>query len=283
MEDKMPVANVKSKWVDGNLVFYSESTGKYLLPIKTDTPEKIYVDPDGDDTNGDGSLFSPVATLTAALALVTTSRKKIVIRSGEYDEAAALVWPDVDDVVLTCPDGVATISSSASTTHVLGVDPAAAAGTWTFTLENICISHANGQIGLQVDNSAVGKRINMILKNFSSEAETTTDASIDINRSGAAGNAIRVYADGSGQVIEGLVTVITESTDDRFRFKGYRLTGGLTVVGAIASEVTLISCGVKTSGLTVDGANKLTNIHCWYETDANPNVYTVFNDAYATY
>lgn len=242
---------------------------------------KVYVDANGSDTLGDGTELSPVKTLTRAFALVASARKIVVIDAGDYDEAAAVVWPDVNGVELICSNGTATISSAASSTHVIGIDPAAASGTWSATLENIAIDHADGQVGLQVDNASVGKRINLFLKNFSSNADTITDASIDINRSGAAGDAIRVYADGNGHTIEGLVTVITESTDDRFRFKGYRLVGGLTVVGAVACEVTLINTGL--SAKTLDGANKLTNIQCWYETDANPNVYTQLVDAFATY
>ena len=244
---------------------------------------RIYVDADGSDTTGNGSQLTPFASLTKAFTLVTTTRKNVVIGAGEYDEAAAVVWPDVNGVEVICPNGTATISSAASSTHVIGIDPAAATGTWSATLSDIAIDHADGQVGLQVDNASVGKRINLFLKNFSTNADTTTDASIDINRSGAAGDAIRVYADGTGQVIEGLVTVITESTDDRFRFKGYRLVGGLTVVGAVACELTVINCGVPQSLWTVDGANKLTNIGCWYETDDNPNVYTNFANAFATY
>jgi len=249
-------------------------------PVDSSSEGSIYVKTNGSDDDGIGTEESPYATLTKAFAAVTTSRLRVIIDAGDYDEAAAVVWPDVNGVELICPNGKAVISSSASITHVIGIDPAAASGTWSATLENIELDHGD-LVGLQVDNASVGKRINLYLKNFSTGADS--GSSIDINRSGAAGDAIRVYADGNGDTIEGLVTVITESTDDRFRFKGYRLIGGLTVVGAVACEVTLIGCGVPQASLTVDGANKLTNIHSWYETDANPNVYTVFADAYATY
>jgi len=243
---------------------------------------KIYVDPEGSDTYGDGSLFSPVATLTKAFTLVTTSRKTVIMRGGDYNEAAAVVWPDVNGVVLKAIEGDVVITSSVSVTHVVGIDPAAASGTWSATLDGIEIENGNGQIGLQVDNTSVGKRINLFLKNFTgSISGDTPGASIDINRTGSSGNSIRVYADGCGHTIEGLVTAITESTDDRFRFKGYRLIGGLTIVGAVACEVALISCGLLAAP-TVDGANDLTNINCWLETDANPNVYTALTDHYDT-
>jgi len=240
---------------------------------------KIYVDPEGSDTYGDGSLLSPVATLTKAFTLVTTSRKTVIMRGGDYNEAAAVVWPNVNGVVVEGIDGDVVISSSASITHVIGIDPAVASGTWSATLANIEIDHG-AIVGLQVDNTNVGKRINLFLKNLT--CSNSSGTSIDINRTGASGDAIRVYADGCGHTIEGLVTVITESTDDRFRFKGYRLIGGLTVVGAVASEVTLFNCGVLTGALTPDGANRLSNINCWYETDANPNVYTTLTDHYHT-
>jgi hypothetical protein len=275
----MSVANVRSKWVSGNLVFYDVATGKSIITLKAETPDKIYVATNGDDTDNDGGINAPVSSLTKAFTLVTTARKKIIISAGDYDEAAAVVWPDVNGVELICPDGKAVISASESITHVIGIDPAAASGTWSATLGNIELDHGD-IIGLQVDNASVGKRINLYLQNFSTNADS--GASIDINRSGAAGDAIRVYADGNGDTIEGLVTVITESTDDRFRFKGYRLIGGLTVVGAVECEVFLANCGVLTSGLTLDGANLLSNVNCWYETDANPNVYTALADHYDT-
>ncbi len=237
----------------------------------------IYVDSAGDDGNP-GTKVAPVATLTKAFTLVTTTRKNVIMQNGDYDEAASVTWPNVNGVVVKGVDGDVVIASSASVTNVISINPSAASGTWSATLDGIELDHGN-YVGLQVDNASVGKRINLYLINFTASAGS--GSSIDINRSGAAGDAIRVYADGNGNVIEGLVTVITENSDDRFRFKGYRLVGGLTVVGAVACEVTLINTGI--SAKTLDGANKLTNIGSWYETDANPNVYTALVDAFATY
>lgn len=254
--------------------------GTIEISQSSETEDKIYVSTTGDDTNGLGNKDYPFASLTKAFSVVTTDRKKVIIASGDYDEADTVTWPDVNGVELICPDGTATITSSDATTRIILIDPAAATGTWSATLENINIDHGD-LIGLQVDNTSVGKRINLYLKNFSAEADT--GASLNIARTGAATDAIRLYADGDGSTIEGLVSIITESTDDRFRFKGYRLIGGLTIGGGVACEVTLINTGIVTSGLTVDGANKLTNIGCWYETDENPNVYTNFANAFATY
>lgn len=256
--------------------------GGYDDRTSTTAADFIVVSASGSDTLGAGSFLAPYLTITKAFTEVTTDRKKVLVYAGEYEEAASLTWPAVNGVELGALGGTVTITAPGAD-QVIKIDPAAASSTWSATLSNICVDHEDGQVGLQVDNATVGKRINLYLKNFSANAETATDASIDINRSGAAGDAIRVYAEGTGELVEGLITVITESTDDRFRFKGMRLIGGLTVVGAVACEVTLINTGMKTSGLTVDGANKLTNVGCWYETDDNPNVYTNFANAFATY
>lgn len=253
-----------------------------LPGLSSESAEQAYlvVSLNGSDTEGSGSPQAPYLTITKAFSEVTTDRKRVLVYAGDYEEAASLTWPDVNGVELVAVGGTVTITAP-DADQVIKIDPAAAAGTWSATLDGICPDAEDGQVGLQVDNASVGKRINLYLKNFSANQETATDASIDINRTGAAGNAIRVYADGDGGLVEGLVTVITENTDDRFRFKNMRLVGGLTVVGAIACEVTLINTGI--SAKTLDGANKLTNIGCWYETDANPNVYTNFANAFATY
>lgn len=242
----------------------------------------IYVSPNGND-GGNGTLLNPFKTITKAFASVTTSRYTVMLAPGTYVEPSYLTWPSVNGTSLNGAGSNQSIIQAPGATQVIKIDPLAASGTWTAILNNLTID-ATDQVGLQVDNTNVGKRINLFLTKTSFEAGgDSAGSSIDINRSGASANAIRVYADGTGNTIEGLFTVITESTDDRFRIKGYKLIGGFTVVGAVACEVTLINTGILTSGLTVDGANKLTNIHCWYETDANPNVYTILADAYATY
>ena len=239
----------------------------------------IYVAPGGSD-KGLGTLWSPFATLLKAKSLLSASRKNIALRGGSYVET--FDWPSLTGVKIFCldGDGLASIRGAVGGVNVISVNPAVATGTWEMTLKGIELSHRTGTVGLQIDNAYVAKRMNIYLKNISTNQEGT-GSSIDVNRSGAASDAIRIYADGNGETIEGLVTVISESTDDRFRFKNYRLIGGFTAVGTIVSEITLISCGLPAAP-TVDGAEALSNINCWIETDANPNVYTALTDHYHT-
>jgi len=199
----------------------------------------------------------------------------IILAPGTYQED--VVWTDVPNVVLVAeiPN---TVVIEAVTAFAVSIDPAAAGHTWGATLQGMTVSHGDGLVGIQVNNTNVGKRINLYLNDIDIESETPTDHAIDVNRSGAAGNAIRLYANGHGNTIEGLVDFISENTDDRVRFWGYRLIGGITVTGAIVNEITFVNCGIKVSGESFDGANVSSHFGCYYENDAQTNDHTLCAD-----
>ena len=212
--------------------------------------------------------------MTAAVA-----NSIILVGPGTYQEG--VTWSDYSGVQLVA-QVPGTVTLEATTANAASIDPAAASGTWSATIQGCKLSHGDGLVGLQVDNSTVGKRINLYLNDVDIESETSTDHAIDVKRSGAATDAIRIYANGHNTTIEGLVHVIFECADDRVRFNGYRLVGGITQTGAIANaEVTLINCGILASGRTFDAAVTHNLIGCWAETDANPNVYTAIADEVA--
>ena len=199
----------------------------------------------------------------------------ILVAPGTYQED--VTWSDASGVQLL-PKIPGTVVIEAVTAFAVSINPAAAAGTWSATL-GVELSHGDGLTGLLINNTNVGKRMNIFLQDVEIESEEPTDKAISVLRAGASDNAIRIYAaSGRLSTIEGLVNFITESTDDRVRFHGYRLVGGFTCVGAVANELAFTCCGIKTGGLTVDGANVYNLLACWYETDANPNVHTACVD-----
>ncbi len=214
-------------------------------------------------------------TITLAMA-AAAANDIILLGPGTYTED--VTWSSANNVTLQAllPG---TVTIEAVTAFAVSVNPAAASGTWSFTIRSITLSHGTGLVGLLINNTNVGKRINVYLDEVDIESETSTDAAIDVNRGGGAGDAIRIYATGKGNTIEGLVDYITESTDDRVRFWGYRLIGGLTVTGAIVMEVTLVCCGVGHDLFTVNASNVWNKIACYEETDANPNVHEATADA----
>ena len=215
------------------------------------------------------------ATVQAAMTAISSAGSIVVLGPGTYQED--VTWTSYNNCVLVAQIP-GTVTIEAVTAFAIKIDPAASSGTWSATIQGIKLSHDDGLKGLWVNNTSVGKRINIYLNDVDIESETATDVAIDVDRAGAASDAIRLYANGRGHTIEGLVDYITESTDDRVRFWGYRLVGGITITGAIVMEVCFVNCGIKTSGETYGTGNVSNHFGCYNETDANPNVHTAVAD-----
>ena len=74
---------------------------------------------DGNDTTGDGSLLKPVATVTKALTLLSTSRKTIIIHPGTYSENVTVA--DTNTTISTSElTGANTLLSGTLTIGTLG-------------------------------------------------------------------------------------------------------------------------------------------------------------------
>jgi len=215
-------------------------------------------------------------TIQAAMDAISAADQVIIVGPGTYAED--VTWTKYKNCALIA-NIPGTVTIEAVTSFAVKMDPAVTdSKTWTGTIRSIELSHEEGQVGLLVNNTNVGARMNIMLYDVDIGSENVTDIAIDVNRSGAADKAIRLYATGMGNTIEGLVDYITESTDDRVRFWGYRLVGGFTCTGAVANELTFVCCGILTSGLTVNATNVYNLVACYYETDANPNVHTACVD-----
>lgn len=245
----------------------------YLLDF-TD-PSYLVVSPSGDDDNK-GSFVNPLKTLTKALSLASATRPTIIMLPGEYAEAAMVDWPDVSGIsVIGIGDVV--ISNANAADAVIDFHPTYTASTFTATLKDLTIS-ADTQIGIRVDNEHMTKKLNIYLDGVSCEMDTSGD-SVDVVDT-VTTQAIRIYAKDCS--FEGLFHVTGGNAGERYRFMNCDFIGGLTTATAVAYEVTLISCIMLTSGITVDAANQLTNVGCVYRTDADPAVYTNFANAFAT-
>lgn len=240
----------------------------------------IWVSPDGDNS-GDGSLVSPLLTITAALALCSATRKKIMVMPGEYAEAD-IVWPNVDGIELIGVLGSVMITQSTkAATAVVTIAPTSTS-TFSATLTNIEIeSDFTAGTCLSIANSGISTNKKMIisLNNIALSTKAVTDKSLIIVNSVSSG-AIRVYAMGSYQIWEGLVDFTTANTGDRLRIYNHKIVGTLTMNEAVVSELTLIGVGI-TADPTVDTATLQTQINCWHEDDADPDTYTAHANAYS--
>ncbi len=241
----------------------------------------IWVSPKGDDS-GDGSLISPLLTIAAAFAAVTATRKKIIAITGEYSEAAALTWPDVNGVELLAAFGEVTINLATPViTPVLTIHPSTATSTWSATIsKEIDIeSNFDSGVALRIDNTHITKKMNIYL-GAGLSTKNVTDTSLAIVNGAGSGQAIRVYANTDFNTWEGAVTFTAADASDRLRVYNTRIIGAITQTGAVAVELTFINSAIPTVTKTSEAA--LNNINCWHETDADPDVYTAYTNAYDT-
>jgi hypothetical protein len=249
-----------------------------LLNSLAVAPSKhIVVSKDGNDTTGVGSFALPYLTLTKAFTVWTAARPLIVVLGGEYEEAATLTWPGVNNLMLLGLGDVSIANGDAAAQVVLVQPGAAATSSFTVSIKGVNLA-ADTQIALKIANASMVKKLIVSLEDFSAEMDTSGD-SIDIAGT-VAGQAIRVY--GKNLDLEGLLHYTVNDAGSRLRISESALMGGLTGAGAVAAEVTLLGTKVLTGGISVDGAQQLTNVGCVYATDADPAVYTELANAYAT-
>lgn len=236
----------------------------------------IWVAPHGNDV-ATGGPDDPYLTITKGLSKVTTTRKTIFVLPGDYAEAATLTWPNINGVRIVGLDDCGNVVISNVHPHaaaaVITINPTYTAESFEAFLENVCISH-EAQVGIQINNTNMTKKLLIHLKGVSSEQVSTGD-SIDVLHA-TAGQAIRIYAKDCDE-IEGLVDIDCANADDRFRFYNCVLIGGLTEVGAVAGELTLKGCVVLTSGLAYDGAMVMSVWASAYRTDAG--VYSTLTES----
>lgn len=247
------------------------------FPISNTTA--MWVAKHGNDT-ATGGIEDPYLTITKAFSMVTSTRATMFVLPGEYAEAAILTWPSITGVKLVGleSEGNTIISNANAAAAVIDIDPTVQTANFEAFIENIQIQH-DAQVGLQIDNTAVNKKLIVHLTNVGFEASSTGD-SIDVAHT-TAGKEIKLFANGCGQEVEGRVHITPAIAGEEFVFRGLTLIGGLTMANvAQAAELTLLQSVVLTGGLdTGNAATVVTNIGCVYRTDAG--VYTQLSDAYS--
>lgn len=218
-------------------------------PVRQGADSLIWISKAGNDTYGDGTREYPYLTITKALAAVTTSRKTIMVMPGEYTEAASLTWPSVTGISITGVGGDVTIAGTGGETQVVSINPTFSASTFEATLADLTISAPDGVKGIVFDNEhTTGRKYNLYLRNVGIDADTDTDQSLDVVHTTTT-EAMRVYADGLRNIIEGLVYIAPKNTDDRFTFSNLQFDGGIQFgTATIASVSTFFNCIMKDGG-----------------------------------
>jgi hypothetical protein len=261
LEIEMKLTKVFTQWSSG-------------VPLITDA-NIVWVSMSGSDATGDGTVVLPVASITKAFTLVNATRNKVVVLPGSYEEAAAVVWPLFTGVQLV---GIGTVEISAiGVTHVLGITPGVMASTFEATIENIYLDHSNsGQDGIVLNNTAMTKKLNLYLKNVSSDND---DGDTLATVHGDTDNAIRVYWDGDkGEGISGAINFTGGNNGDRVYVSHANLNGGfVSSVTAVVAKFRFVQCRILHEGITAGHASQtVLLVDCysfddptWAKADAN--------------
>ena len=255
----------------------------YIVKNYSD-PTGIYVNKDGDDACN-GSFYKPVATVTAALALVSSTRKVINVAPGAYAEAAALTWPSIGGVSLVGA-GSSLTSISATGTTVFSVNPTAQTSTFTGLIQDIEIDHSagDGQSGITFNNTSVARKLNFSLKGIGYSWDEDTDKSINI-ATHVTGNAIRIYCSGYGDQTEvGAIYFKVNDNADRLHLENMWLMCTTTLSGADQIRVRALRCVIPEHTVAVafvgdSGLQTVTLVDCWQWTDYDDTVAEIFEHA----
>lgn len=235
--------------------------------------ERILSDGNISVYGSDGAFKASYLTIDLAVAGLATN-DILKIKAGSYTLSNAVSITKAGVQIIGEPG--TTIVGASGADYCFKIVLGAITSTKEITIKNITFDHGDDatQQGLLVDNASATGRVNVYLENVSGESDGGDTIHVDHS---AAGAAIRMYV--SGGTFEGPVNCTTKNTDDRFRFEGSTLRGGLvTSTDDIAMEILLERCKVLHAGVTGGHASQLLYaLYCLSETDANPNVYAALD------
>ncbi len=228
-------------------IFYRWTSG---VPLITDS-NIVWVSNSGSDTTGNGTVTAPVASLTKAMTLVDSTRTRVVMLPGAYEEAAAVTWPLVSGIEVTGIGNV-TLAIAAGAT-VINVAPGLVASTFEMSLENMVIDHGDAA-GITLTNDDMTKKLNVYLKNVGTDGDGNSIATVH----GDTSNAIRVYWDGDmHHGIEGALAFNGDNDGDRLYLEDCHVDGGIvTNDQATALAIRLYKCRLKHEGITGGNASQ---------------------------
>lgn len=239
----------------------------------------IWVSVDGDDTLNTGSFVLPYKTISKALTVATVARPNIMVMPGTYAEVD-IVWPNYTGIRLASAfGGVKITQSTKAATAVVTMSPTRTS-SWSASISNIEIESdytAGKCINIANANVTAGNKMNIYLDNVALSTKAATDFSLVAT--GTVAGAIRVYATGNYPTWEGIITWTSFNTGDRLRVYNHRIIGTPTAAAAVISEVSFVNCAVP--AVTPHSDCLFTNVNCWHESDADPDVYTAYTDQYS--
>ncbi len=218
-------------------------------------------------TIGNAKVISTVPQLETAVA-EQTAGQFIFISAGTYQLTKSLAILLAGSGGGLIGIGAVEILGAAAADEAILVDPAVAAATFEYTFQNLHIRGGANKIGLNVANTATGKKVNLYINQVDLEDNGSGKSFTSINTDAA--NAIRTYFSGPGSV-EGIAWT-PKDTGDRLTFRNYDIDANLVaaVVDVIAT-VFFAYCKLPHEGITGGHANNVISA-AFCRTEATPYV-----------
>jgi hypothetical protein len=238
----------------------------YKESLSEDT--NIWVATYGSDSRGNGSFESPYRTVEMAVSKITSTKLTVVLMPGAYTMATR-VDITVNNTAIIGMGGV-TINGTECTTYCFKTIFGTSNGSKTFTMQNLELNHGS-KVGIQIENTGATAKVILELKDVDFEEDGGN--SLDIDRAGATGQAVRVYADRC--YFEGPINMVVKDNGDRLRLKNCTLDSGIvTDAGAYTAEILLHACIFKVNTITGGATQQIVYFSaCSTNTAASVDVY----------
>jgi len=268
----LKIGTVAGDFYVGTAAANGTAAGGYVkidlnAPLQADGAISVY---------GSNGVFKASYT-TIDLAVAAAVADDIIdIKAGSYTLTAAVNITKAGLLIKGAGRNATTIVAAAAADYAFKTVLGALGATKSVYFRDFTLDHGDDatQIGIQIANVSATGRINAIIENVDFESDGGNSIQSDHS---VTTSSIRLYV--TGGTMEGPVNCVVNNTDDRIRFDGSTLRGGL-VTGAvdIAMEIALRNCLVKHEGVTGGHASQLLYaMGCFSETDANPNVYAALD------
>jgi len=206
------------------------------------------------------------AELEAAVALQSAGQT-ILVAPGDYVLTESLT------ILLAATGGglkaigTVNIVGAADADEAILIDPAVSTATFEYTIEGFnSIKGGADKIGLNIADTNVDMKVNVYLKQTTLNDNGTGVALQWINTDGS--NAIRVYADGPGEL--DTIACTPRDAGDRMIINGYNIEEDMTAASvAVAATFLFKNSKLPHAGIKGGNATNVVNtVNCWTEATA---------------
>ncbi|KKM86226.1 hypothetical protein LCGC14_1281160 [marine sediment metagenome] len=237
-----------------------EAIEKHLRPTADDLV--IWVAPHGVAANATGAIVNPYATIAAALAAITSSKKIVALLPGTHVLSGVTVIPVAQTgVKIIGIGGASSVTITAITgNQAFSLTPGAQGAAYVLTIEGVTLNQFAAKKGLYIDDTAIDGSVTVNLKDVHMVMDSS-GSSIDLLH--AVNQTVTINCEDC--TFTGPLTIDCINASDAFNFTRCVVTGGIASdAGAVAAAFTLKDSEVLHAGITGGhGSQTLTVVNCW--------------------